>query len=112
MRINDINLTAHFNLREFECGCCQRVKLSPTLVMRLEELRWLWGRPLVVTSGYRCETHNKAVGGVENSRHTQGTAADIRVPESEQGNFYALAKRCGFTRIIRYESRNFVHLEE
>lgn len=33
--------------------------------------------PLTINSGYRCETHNRAVGGKPNSEHTKGKAADI-----------------------------------
>lgn len=43
----------------------------------LQPLRNAWGKPLTVTSGYRCPALNKAVGGVENSAHTTGYAADI-----------------------------------
>ena len=43
----------------------------------LDPLRQSWGRPLTVTSGYRCPALNKAVGGVANSHHLYGQAADI-----------------------------------
>ena len=44
----------------------------------LDPLRKKFGRPIVVTSGYRCEKLNKAVGGAKNSQHKYGQAADIR----------------------------------
>ena len=37
-----------------------------------------WGAPIIVTSGYRCDRLNKAVGGATNSQHRKGEAADIR----------------------------------
>lgn len=43
----------------------------------LDPLREAWGRPITVTSGYRCPRLNKAVGGVASSQHTKGEAADI-----------------------------------
>lgn len=43
----------------------------------LEPLREAWGKPIVVSSGYRCPALNKAVGGVSNSQHLLGEAADI-----------------------------------
>lgn len=45
----------------------------------LEPARKIVGRPLIITSGYRCKQLNKAVGGVANSYHIQGRAADILV---------------------------------
>ena len=53
------------------------------LVDFLNQLRLRFGKPLIVTSGYRSPEHNKAVGGVANSYHTQGLAADIR-PEDQK----------------------------
>lgn len=43
----------------------------------LDPLRAAWGRPLTVTSGYRCAELNNAVGGVPTSMHLTGHAADI-----------------------------------
>lgn len=40
------------------------------------------GPAFVVSSGYRCPAHNKAVGGVADSAHTRGYAADIRCTDS------------------------------
>lgn len=47
--------------------------------MVLDPLRRLYGKPIVITSGYRSTELNKRVGGVSNSWHTQGNAADIHV---------------------------------
>lgn len=47
--------------------------------MILDPLRRLYGKPIIITSGYRCTELNKKVGGVANSWHTQGNAADIHV---------------------------------
>ena len=43
----------------------------------LDRLRSEWGRPIIVTSGYRCKELNAAVGGARNSQHLKGQAADI-----------------------------------
>lgn len=45
----------------------------------LDPLRELWGSPITVNSGYRCEELNNAVGGVSTSHHLGGFAADITV---------------------------------
>ena len=45
----------------------------------LEPLRVAMGRPINISSGYRCEQLNKAVGGVYNSQHLKGQAADINI---------------------------------
>lgn len=43
----------------------------------LDPLREWWGRPLRITSGYRSEALNRAVGGVASSQHLRGEAADL-----------------------------------
>lgn len=59
----------------------------------LDPLRKKWGRPIIVTSGYRCPKLNKAVGGASNSAHMYGQAADIRtVSDSREDNMALL--RC------------------
>lgn len=55
----------------------------------LEPARNVVGKPLVITSGYRCKQLNRAVGGVANSYHIQGRAADILVnAPSDTKNLY------------------------
>lgn len=46
----------------------------------LEPLRVHVGKPIVISSGFRCAKLNKAIGGVETSQHCLGQAADITVP--------------------------------
>lgn len=57
----------------------------------LEPLRLAWGKPIVVSSGYRCRKLNDAVGGAKNSQHLEGSAADIHtlsdLPEDNKALF-------------------------
>lgn len=50
----------------------------------LQPIRDAWNSPIVVTSGYRSEAVNKAVGGVKTSQHRLGEAADIKVGGKER----------------------------
>lgn len=45
----------------------------------LDPLRVLYGNPITVSSGYRCNALNKAVKGSSTSQHKEGKAADIMV---------------------------------
>ena len=67
-----------FAFREFACNHCQWIKVDRELVRALDVLRRRYG-PISVLSGYRCVTHNRAVGGAANSQHLYGNAADVRV---------------------------------
>ncbi|WP_279279253.1 D-Ala-D-Ala carboxypeptidase family metallohydrolase [Sporotomaculum syntrophicum] len=73
-------LGPHFAETEFACRCCGLVRVNPRLVHLLEQLReQLGGKPVVITSAYRCATHHRAVGGARQSQHLLGNAADIAV---------------------------------
>ncbi|MBX2861171.1 MAG: DUF882 domain-containing protein [Vampirovibrio sp.] len=50
------------------------------LAQRLQVVRDLLQKPVVITSGYRSPQHNQQIGGVSRSYHTQGMAADIVIP--------------------------------
>lgn len=57
----------------------------------LESLRALVGVPITVDDAYRCEYHNAAVGGVPNSQHVQGIAADIKIQGMTPSEMYTAA---------------------
>ena len=74
-------LSEHFSEKEFRCHCgrCEMPTISPELLEVLEELRSEFTATIVITSGYRCPEHNKAVRGELHSKHMEGIAADIKV---------------------------------
>lgn len=53
-------------------------RLTTLIIEVLDPARELLGKPIVVTSGYRCSVLNTAVGGQPNSQHTKGEAADLQ----------------------------------
>ena len=73
-------LSPHFNAREFRCQCGQphETLIASELVDKLEALYTALNcSKIIVTSGYRCPEHDKAVGGTSSGQHTKGTAADV-----------------------------------
>ena len=58
--------------------------LSPVIKLVefiLDPLREAYGKPIVVTSGYRCDKLNTILGGAKTSQHRLGEAVDIRTLE-------------------------------
>ncbi len=77
---NSTQLSPHFNAREFRCSCgkSHETLLASELVDKLEALYTALNcSKIIVTSGYRCPDHDKAVGGTSSGQHTKGTAADV-----------------------------------
>lgn len=83
--------------------------IDPVLVTRLELLRFRLGKPIVVTSGYRCEEHNKAVGGAQESQHLFGKAVDIVVSGVSPSVVAQHAEEVGFDGIGTYST--FTHVD-
>jgi uncharacterized protein YcbK (DUF882 family) len=78
--MDELQLSDHFHANEFRCRCCGKLPeggMSPDLIELLEEIRGVAGRPVKVTSGYRCLAHNRRVKSKDTSQHRLGTAADI-----------------------------------
>lgn len=77
---DNTQLSPHFNAREFRCQCGQshETLIASELVDNLEALYTALNcSKIIVTSGYRCPEHDKAVGGTSSGQHTKGTAADV-----------------------------------
>lgn len=81
----------------------------------LDPLREAYGKPITVTSGYRCEALNKAVGGSKTSEHMKGMAADIvGTPntKSENKRLFNLVQELElpFTQLIDEKNFSWVHV--
>lgn len=67
-KANNIDNTPDFEIVE---------NLNLLIINLLDPMREAYGKAIKVTSGFRCPALNKIVGGVENSQHMKGQAADI-----------------------------------
>lgn len=61
--------------------------LEELCVYLLQPIRDAWGKPIKVTSGYRCYRLNRLVGGSPTSAHPLGWAADIRPASGSYDEF-------------------------
>lgn len=104
------DMTKNFSVWEFSCPCCLVVIIKVEFVERLQKVRDKYG-PLKINSGFRCEKHNKEVGGKPKSSHRKGWAADIACPNS-YSRFQLIRDlmEAGFKRIGI--GRDFIHADE
>lgn len=73
-------LSDNFKVKEFACNDgSDTVLIADELVSLLQKIRDHFGVAVTINSGYRTSFYNKKVGGVSNSQHVKGTAADIVV---------------------------------
>ena len=86
----------------------ERENIIALVVNVLQPLRDSWGKPLSINSGFRSEELNKKVGGVSNSQHRNGQAADVRCSDPK-GLLECLKKlNIDFDQVGVYSS--FLHI--
>lgn len=79
----------------------------------LSPIREAWGCPIYVNSGYRCATLNKKVGGVANSQHILGEAADLDTRRGKAENkrlFEFIKTHFQFDQLINENDYSWVHV--
>lgn len=100
---------------ELRCKCprCRKVLMNHCkqfAVNRLQMLRELAGRPLVIKSAFRCELHEEEAGKDKPGQHYEGVAFDIKVSNGwERMQIVQLALRLGATGIG--VAKTFVHID-
>lgn len=87
-------ISDYFSVREVTQGDSNRVPETKNLrnnvvelANKLDEVREQWGSPILVTSWYRPPHVNRMVGGVKNSQHLYGRAADIKPANGKVAEF-------------------------
>lgn len=106
------NLWPNFQASEMTCRCgCGRAEMSPDFMHVLQSIRTEYGKPMAVTSGYRCPEHNARIGG--GPEHPMGMAADIAVTNPDAHRLVEIAMRFRVPRIgvsQRSGRARFVHI--
>lgn len=79
----------------------------------LDPLRLFYGKPIRINSGFRCAALNKAVGGVSNSQHLRGEAADIDTGSRSENQRLArliVENKLPFDQLIDESNYAWVHV--
>ncbi len=79
----------NFSVDEMRCSCCGRAGMSTDFMTALQRVRDAFGRPMTITSGYRCPDYDKRIGGA--GVHPTGQAADIWVSGEPAYHLLAVA---------------------
>lgn len=125
----DVNLEKHwrwpsFTPEEIACRGTGRLVVHAAVMDKLQHLRTLVGKPMILNSAYRSPEHNKRVGGEPNSYHMAKRthagepvmAFDISMANHEPYDFIAKAKKAGFRGFGHYPKKpdgrhNFLHID-
>ena len=90
----------------------QTACLKPELVTLLRKVEKHFGKPVIITSGYRSKSYNRRVRGARNSQHMYCKAADIRVSGVSKQALARYARTLpGIGGVGTYCRSSFVHLD-
>lgn len=111
---------AHFTPDELRCRCgCGRCEMDAAFMDKLEAARVAAGVPFVVTSGYRCPDHDRAVGTSSTpgaGPHTTGKAADIGWPPEKAFAILVAAVNAGLRGLGMHgrgrPAVRYIHLDD
>jgi uncharacterized protein YcbK (DUF882 family) len=103
----------NFSAKEFACSHCGKNEMKPEFMEKLQWLRRIYGKPMRVTSGYRCPQHPIEAKKAAPGAHASGCACDIGVQSREAYDILRLAFELGFTGIGVQQkgSGRFIHLD-
>jgi uncharacterized protein YcbK (DUF882 family) len=106
----NMRLSKNFVLSEFACkDGSKQIMVDYELVEKLQKLRDVLGKPIVITSGYRTVAYNKKCGGISTSHHLTGKAADIKVSGMTPLQVALAADKIGLKGIGVYPT--FTHVD-
>lgn len=121
-KVKMVTTKNYFTIRELTASDTAKAKKidntpTPAAKQNLQDLitnvlnpvREIYGKPILISSGYRCPALNAAVGGAANSQHTTGQAADL-VPANSKGSLEQIFAACvavgNFDQLIIEQNRN------
>lgn len=105
----------YFRELEFDCKHCGKNDMQPEFLDSLYRLREKYGRPIVISSGYRCPEYNERISSTgRNGPHTTGLAADILCSGTEARVLLELVvnefPRIGISQKGAHSTR-FIHVD-
>ena len=100
-----------FSPGELACRGTGQLVIDEPSLDKMQALRNLLGKPMIVQSAYRSPAHNKAVGGAKHSQHLYAKAYDISMSNHDPEAFEEAARAVGFTGFGSYVKQNFMHID-
>ena len=110
----DKKLSTNFKVKEFACkDGSDAVLVAPRLVMVLQSLRSHFCAAVTINSAYRTPQYNAKEGGVTDSQHCYGTAADIVVRGKTPAQVAAYARQLmpDWGGVGVYAKKGFTHID-
>jgi uncharacterized protein YcbK (DUF882 family) len=108
----------HFSQKELACNCCGEAEMDEEFMSKLEEIRVFYGKPMAITSGYRCSKYNRQISQTasKDGPHTTGRAVDIQISGKDAHELLGLVMEddyfsgIGLSQAGNHDGR-FIHVD-
>lgn len=110
----EVKLSTNFRVKEFAShDGADKILIDDSLVVLLQKIRDHFGKPVIITSGYRTASYNASIGGSSSSYHVKGQACDIQIAGINPViiGMYAETLGAGGIGVYAYTSGGFVHVD-
>jgi zinc D-Ala-D-Ala carboxypeptidase len=107
-------MSQYFSDKEMACKHCGKVNMDPLFMDYLDEVREQYGKPLIVTSGYRCPEHPIEAKKTKAGAHTTGRAVDFAVDRKDAYELLEIAIGTDWFTGIGIQQKGsgrFIHLD-
>lgn len=117
-------ISKYISDKEYECPCCSQLPVAfnyddicmpmEALFNSFDAIREEWGKPIPISSGYRCSQYNEKIGGSRLSAHVFGLALDCDVDNVDEVKSLVTIIEQLFPNLRRGEytdSGTFIHLD-
>jgi len=103
----------NFKADEFKCSHCGENEIKEDLLLKIQSLRSRYGKPMRITSGYRCPRHPIEAAKAAPGPHSSGLACDVGVEGADAHKLLGLAMDAGFKGIgVQQKGMGrFLHLD-
>lgn len=107
-------LYPNFSETELRCKHTRQCAMHPDFMARLQKLRTTFGKPMIISSGYRHPTHPVEARKASPGAHALGRAVDVAVEREDAYRLVAFALMHGFTGIgVKQKGGGrFIHLDD
>lgn len=100
-----------FKPKELACRGDNKLAVDEDAMDKLQALRDLLGKPIILNSAYRSPAYNRRIGGASKSMHIEARAYDCAMGNHDPARFEAAARQVGFTGFGFYPNHNFIHID-
>jgi ribosomal protein L37AE/L43A len=98
-------VSPHFSVKEMSCPCCNVMGMDDDVIQTIEAVRVEYGKPIRLTSSFRCEKYNEATGAKPTSSHNFQCPAckqEVVLADNKLQTVIFICQHCGYRQEVEH----------